>query len=75
MLTYRNLCETSPGRRRTVTKRAANWQEMMRLNLELRLISVAAPTRARRVPVLFTGGESNWLSQLPAVARGKNRSH
>ena len=58
-----------------MTKRAANWQEMMRLNLELRLISVAAPTRARRVPVLFTGGDSNWLSQLPAVARGKNRSH
>ena len=53
----------------------ANWQEMMRINLELRLISVAAPTRARRVPVLFTGGESNWLSQLPAVPRGKVRSH
>lgn len=58
-----------------MTKRAANWQEMMRLNLELRLISVAAPTRARRVPVLFTGGESNWLSHLPAVVRGKIRSH
>jgi len=57
-----------------VSKRAANWQEMMRLNLELRLISVAAPARVRRVPVLFTGGESNWLSQLPAV-RGKLRSH
>lgn len=52
----------------------ANWQEMMRINLELRLISVSAPTRARRVPVLFTGGQSNWLSQLPAV-RGKSRSH
>jgi hypothetical protein len=58
-----------------VTKRAANWQEMMRLSLELRLISVAAPSRARRVPVLFTGGESNWLSQLPSVPRGKLRSH
>lgn len=57
-----------------MSKRTANWQEMMRINLELRLISVAAPTRARRVPVLFTGGESNWLSQLPAV-RGKPRSH
>jgi hypothetical protein len=57
-----------------VSKRAANWQEMMRINLELRLISVAAPTRARRTPVLFTGGESNWLSQLPVV-RGKPRSH
>lgn len=58
-----------------MTKRAVNWQEMMRLNLELRLISVAAPTRARRVPVLFTGGESNWLSQLPPVSRGRIRSH
>ena len=57
-----------------MSKRTANWQEMMRINLELRLISVAAPTRARRVPVLFTGGESNWLSQLPAV-RGKLKSH
>ena len=57
-----------------MTKRA-NWQEMMRINLELRLISVSAPTRARRVPVLFTGGPSNWLSQLPAVSRGKLRSH
>lgn len=53
----------------------ANWQELMRINLELRLISVSAPTRARRVPVLFTGGESNWLSQLPAAPRGKLRSH
>ena len=53
----------------------ANWQEMMRINLELRLIAVSAPTRARRVPVLFTGGQSNWLSQLPAVSRGKLRSH
>lgn len=51
----------------------ANWQEMMRINLELRLISVSAPTRARRVPVLFTGGESNWLSQLPGVR--KPRAH
>ena len=58
-----------------MTKRAASWQEMMRINLELRLISVAAPTRARRVPVLFTGGGSNWLSQLPEVPRGKPRSH
>ena len=57
-----------------MSKRTANWQEMMRINLELRLISVAAPTRARRVPVLFTGGESNWLSKLPGV-RGKPRSH
>ena len=57
-----------------MSKRTANWQEMMRINLELRLISVAAPNRARRVPVLFTGGESNWLSQLPAV-RGKLKSH
>ncbi len=47
----------------------------MRINLELRLISVAAPTRARRVPVLFTGGESNRLSQLPGVVRGKPRAH
>ena len=30
-----------------MTKRSANWQELMRLNLELRLISVAAPTPAR----------------------------
>jgi hypothetical protein len=57
-----------------MTKRTATWQDLMRINLELRLISVAAPTRARRVPVLFTGGQSNWLSQLPAV-RGKLRSH
>ena len=58
-----------------MTKRAASWQEMMRMNLELRLISVAAPTRTRRVPALFTGGESNWFSQLAAVSRGKFRSH
>ncbi len=58
-----------------MTKRTASWQEMMRINLELRLISVAAPTRARRVPVLFTGGASNWLSHLPEVPRGKLRSH
>jgi hypothetical protein len=59
-----------------MTKRAASWQEMMRMNLELRLISVAAaPTRTRRVPALFTGGESNWFSQLAAVCRGKVRSH
>lgn len=58
-----------------MSKRAASWQEMMRLTLELRLISVAVPTRARRVPVLFTGGERNWLSQLPAISRGKLRSH
>ncbi len=58
-----------------MTKRAANWQEMMRVNLELRLISVAAPTRARRIPVLFTGGPGNWFSHLPEVSRGKARSH
>lgn len=58
-----------------MTKRAGSWQEMMRVNLELKLISVAAPTRTRRVPVLFTGGESNWLSHLPEVRRGKPRSH
>ena len=57
------------------SKRAANWQDLMRLTLELRVISVAAPTRARRMPVLFTGGASNWLSQLPGVPRGKTRSH
>jgi len=58
-----------------MTKRAASWQEMMRMNLELRLISVAAPTRTRRVPALFTGGESSWFSQLAALSRGKFRSH
>lgn len=57
-----------------MTKRAATWQEMMRMNLELRLISVSAPTRSRRTPVLFTGGESNWLSQLAGASRGKPRS-
>lgn len=58
-----------------MSRRIARWQEMMRINLELRLIAVAAPTPARRTPVLFTGGERNWLSQLPAVSRGKQRCH
>lgn len=58
-----------------MTRRVARWQQMMRTNLELRLIPMAAPTRSRRTPVLFTGGERNWLSQLPGLSRGKPRSH
>ena len=58
-----------------MSRRTPNWQDMMRVNLELRLIAVAAPTRARRTPVLFNGGTSAWLSQLPGVPRGKPRSH
>ena len=60
---------------RTMSKRFAKWQEMMRTCLELQLIPVAAPIRARRVPVLFTGGERSWYSQLPAISRGKPRTH
>jgi len=58
-----------------MSRRTASWQDLMRVNLELRLMPVAAPTRPRRTPVLFTGGASSWLSQLPAPARGKPRSH
>ena len=58
-----------------MSRRIARWQDLMRTNLELRLIAVAAPTRARRTPVLFTGGACNWLSQLPRACRGKPRLH
>jgi hypothetical protein len=57
-----------------MNKRFAKWQEMIRTHLELQLIPVPVPVRARRTPVLFTGGERNWYSQLP-VSRGKLRSH
>jgi len=58
-----------------MNKRFAKWQEMMRSQLELRLIPVAVPVRALRTPVFFTGGERNWYSQLPGISRGKPRSH
>lgn len=58
-----------------MNKRFAKWQEMMRAHLELALMPVPMPIRARRVPVFFTAGERSWYSQLPAVSRGRPRSH
>lgn len=64
-----------------MVKRAPNWQEMMRLNLELKLVSATSPTRVRSVPMLFTSGtsESSWLgrtAQVPVMTAGpKARIH
>ena len=64
-----------------MVKRAPNWQEMMRLNLELKLVSATFPTCVRSVPVFFASGtsESSWLgrtAQRPVMtARRKARIH
>lgn len=59
-----------------MVKRAPKWQEMMRLNLELKLVSATPLTRVRSVPVFFTSGtgESGWLGravQLPLMTNGR----
>ena len=64
-----------------MVKRAPNWQEMMRLNLELKLVSATSPTRVRNIPGFFTSGtsESSWLgrtAQGPVMTAGrKARTH
>lgn len=52
-----------------MVKRAPNWQEMIRMNLEVRLVSVSHPTRGRGLPLLFAGetGESGWLERADRI--------
>jgi hypothetical protein len=44
---------------------------MMRMNLELKLVSVSPPARGRSIPVLFTRetSESGWLERAERIER------
>lgn len=52
-----------------MVKRAPKWQESMRMNVELKLVSVSPPTRGRGIPLLFTSetSESGWLERAMRI--------
>ena len=54
-----------------MVKRAPTWQETMRMNLELKLISASPTTRVRAIPMLFSSEMSaaRWLQRLEEVAQ------
>lgn len=61
-----------------MVKRAPKWQERMRMNLELKLVSVSPQTRGRSIPLFFTSeaSRSRWLERAAqtGVMTGSRKS-
>ena len=59
-----------------MVKRAPTWHEMMRMNLELKLIEVSRSARVRSIPFLFLSetNQPRWLERLEPASIHKSRS-